>query len=234
MHLHNIMARIKFGMMMTDARGKLGGQVFSKTRSGAIVRTKVTPVNPRSVAQANARAILGDNSGKWATLTEEQRLSWIAAADNVVKTNIFGDNYKPSGKNLFVGTNANLTVASLAVMTTAPDLRSPGSVSEINVIVDKTAGDILVTYGQISADNQAKVVIKATRPFSAGKYNFSGQSVIINVSPIGTPIEEGDLYAAYVARFGIPAIGTKIGFEFFLISSTGVTSPPAKTASIVV
>ena len=24
------MAKIKFGMMMTDARGKLGGQVFSK------------------------------------------------------------------------------------------------------------------------------------------------------------------------------------------------------------
>lgn len=26
------MAKIKFGMMMTDASGKLGGQVFSKNR----------------------------------------------------------------------------------------------------------------------------------------------------------------------------------------------------------
>jgi hypothetical protein len=53
------MAKIKFGMMMTDARGKLGGHVFSKNRSGAYVRTKVTPVNGQTTAQTGVRAIFG-------------------------------------------------------------------------------------------------------------------------------------------------------------------------------
>ena len=44
------MAKIKFGMMMTDASGKLGGQVFSKNRGGSYVRTKVTPTNPQTAA----------------------------------------------------------------------------------------------------------------------------------------------------------------------------------------
>ena len=51
------MAKIKFGMMMTDASGKLGGQVFSKNRGGSYVRTKSTPVNRQSSAQMNVRGI---------------------------------------------------------------------------------------------------------------------------------------------------------------------------------
>ena len=76
------MAKIKFGMMMTDARGKLGGQVFSKNRSGAYVRTKVTPVNPRTAAQPLSRSILGTLSASWSGLTEVQRRSWNAAVDD--------------------------------------------------------------------------------------------------------------------------------------------------------
>ena len=66
------MARIKFGMMMTDARGKLGGQVFTKTRSGATVRTKVTPVNLKSSAQALVRNRFGSLSQGWRGLSEEE------------------------------------------------------------------------------------------------------------------------------------------------------------------
>ena len=36
------MAKIKFGAMMVDASGKLGGQVFAKNRGGAYIRTKTS------------------------------------------------------------------------------------------------------------------------------------------------------------------------------------------------
>lgn len=51
------MALIKFGMMMTDARGKLGGHVFTKARNGATIRTKVSPANPQTSAQSLSRSI---------------------------------------------------------------------------------------------------------------------------------------------------------------------------------
>ena len=89
------MARIKFGMMMTDARGKLGGQVFSKNRSGAYVRTKVTPSNPRSMAQMSSRSILGSLSVMWNSLTLEKVSAWNAATADWQKTDIFGDLKKP-------------------------------------------------------------------------------------------------------------------------------------------
>ena len=67
------MAKIKFGMMMTDASGKLGGQVFSKNRGGSYVRTKVTPTNPQSTAQMSIRGIFASISSRWSSLTEAQR-----------------------------------------------------------------------------------------------------------------------------------------------------------------
>ena len=96
------MARIKFGMMMTDARGKLGGHVFTKARSGATVRTKTSPTNPQTSAQGAVRSTFGALSQSWRNLSEEQRIAWNSKASTVGKTNIFGDSYYPSGKNLYV------------------------------------------------------------------------------------------------------------------------------------
>jgi hypothetical protein len=53
------MAKINFGQTVNDARGKLGGTVFSKNKSGAYTRRKVTPANPRTVAQSRVRNFFG-------------------------------------------------------------------------------------------------------------------------------------------------------------------------------
>jgi hypothetical protein len=45
--------KMKFGAIVTEGRGKIGGHVASKNKSGAYLRTKVTPVNRQSVAQSN-------------------------------------------------------------------------------------------------------------------------------------------------------------------------------------
>src|SRR5690606_26146133 len=99
------MAKIKFGMMMTDARGKLGGQVFSKNRGGSYIRTKVTPSNPRSSFQQAIRTLLSGFSQAWSSLTANQRSAWNGAVSNWSKTDIFGDIKNPTGKNLFVRLN---------------------------------------------------------------------------------------------------------------------------------
>lgn len=99
--------KIKFGMIVTDGRGKLGGQVASKNRSGSYIRTKVTPVNPQTSFQSAVRQRLGSLSAVWGNLSEAQRLAWNEAANSGQwnKTDIFGDARRPTGKNLFTGIN---------------------------------------------------------------------------------------------------------------------------------
>lgn len=81
---------------------KSGEDVASKNRAGAYLCTKVTPSNPNSVAQVQARSILGSLSQMWSQLSESQRSGWNDAVQEWGSTDIFGDIKKPSGINLFV------------------------------------------------------------------------------------------------------------------------------------
>ena len=71
-------ARILFGNIVSEARGKLGGVVFSRNTSGAYARQKVSPVQPRTPAQLNQRSRLTAVSKVWETLTQNQREAWKA------------------------------------------------------------------------------------------------------------------------------------------------------------
>jgi len=59
------MAKIQFSAVVGDARGKVGGNVFTKGRSGAVLRTKVSPVQPRSSFQRAVRSGFTAESKAW-------------------------------------------------------------------------------------------------------------------------------------------------------------------------
>lgn len=60
------------GFGAVDGRGKIGGHVASKNRSGAYARIKVTPVNPQTTFQQVARNLLTSLSQGWRALTQAQ------------------------------------------------------------------------------------------------------------------------------------------------------------------
>ena len=221
--------------MMTDARGKLGGQVFTKTRSGATVRTKVTPTNPQTAAQQNARAILGKLSASWRTLSEEQRNGWNSAVDGFGKTNIFGDTYNPSGKNLFVGLNANLSSAGKPVIETPPvPVELPSYILD-SVAISGIAEEIELGFSGTMPGSNFSVVYQATKPSSAGRNNFSGQYATFAIVSTGTAPTPAALWTAYVAKFGMPTDGSKIAIKTFVLSnSSGQKSVESVGTAIVV
>ena len=220
------MARIKFGMMMTDARGKLGGHVFTKAKSGATIRTKVTPLNPKTSAQSEARSALGANSQAWRTLTETQRLAWNSAAQEVSKTNAFGDTYFPSGKNYFTAVNNNIRNVGGGVLVFPPALVEMPGLNSVEVGFDLLAEQLDIAPNYIGNDNNIDLVCNATSGQSAGRYNFSGKyRKFDGFALAGTPSNTA-LYDAYISKFGVPSEGQKVSFEFYLVNGvTGQVSP---------
>lgn len=213
-----------------DGRGKLGGHVFTKTRSGATMRTKVTPVNPQSPAQAAARSRLGSQSQAWRGLTEEQRIGWNDLAARSAKTNIFGDQYFPTGKNLFTGLNSNLLLVNQTVLSAPPELREMPVVIDAAVSINTVNEEIVSTIGSSGLLDGVSLVMEATAPMSAGRYNFDGSYRVI-FDDI-TAADPGDVYAAYVAKFGTPPMGTKIAFRYYYISQvSGQASPRFSVAT---
>lgn len=95
------MARV-LGFLLGELRGKLGGTVFSRNKSGAIVRAKVTPVNPQTVRQQTARFRFGNSSILYQGLTASAKSCWQVFANthfNPLKGNNTGIY---SGGNAFV------------------------------------------------------------------------------------------------------------------------------------
>lgn len=216
------MAKIKFGMMMTDASGKLGGHVFSKNRGGSYVRTKVTPSNPQSTAQMNVRGIFASISSGWSSLTESARNSYRNFVSDYAKTDIFGDLRNPSGKALYQRLNQNLAISGQTLLTqcVAPQevpfanvASATGSVagSNLNVV---TAGD---TTG-------AKVVFWATPSLSQGR-KFVKNALRQISTVVGDDQLDANIYADYVAKFGAPIAGANVYIGVRVINANGQASP---------
>lgn len=228
------MSKIKWGAIVVDGRGKLGGHVFTKTRSGATMRTKVTPVNPQSQAQAAARSRLGGNSMAWRTLTEAQREAWNSLASESGKTNIFGDQYFPTGKNLFTSVNNNLLMIEKASLVTPVKPEALPFIVEMNATVTVATTSILLNIGSEGNVSKCTLVVEATAGFSVGKYNFDGSYRKIMISadgevPLGTAV-----WGAYVAKFGVPVVGTKIGFRcYYIEQDAGMATTRFSNACIV-
>jgi hypothetical protein len=65
--------------------GKCGNMVWQRNRYGQICYPAFIPANPRTPAQQAIRGIFGAVSQRWRTLTEAQRLAWIAAAARPIR-----------------------------------------------------------------------------------------------------------------------------------------------------
>jgi len=216
-------------MMMTDARGKLGGQVFSKNRGGSFVRTKVTPANPQTSSQSLARSRFALLNNRWNELTEEQRIAWNAIVGEYSRTDIFGDLRNPTGKNLFVGLNSNL------IMTLQDVREDPTSPVALYDCVGATLGNVtneeIVLNGAPVIDDQVYMV-QSTSCVSAGIFNFTGKYK--NIGIIGGSATAQDLINEFLVKYGIPIAGRKIAFNIKAISTiTGQASSGVKLSAVV-
>lgn len=229
-------AKIKFGMMMTDARGKLGGQVFSRNRAGAYVRTKVTPVNPRTTFQQSVRSVFGSISSAWSALTAVQRASWNEAVTNWQRTNIFGDLTTPTGKSLFQRLNNGLiqNVAGSSPLLFAPSPVEVPIVDEVSAdwTRNETTNSFVLQWSHQTVNpvnpSDYLVQIRATAPMNPGRYYHQNLLRVIAIGDLDD--DTYDLMDAYIDRFGVPVTGRNIFVEVRVVSKlTGQLGVPFST-----
>lgn len=226
----NIM-KAKFGAIVVDGRGKIGGHVMTKNRQGAAMRTKVTPIHRSSNDQQEAKSRFSVLSTSWRSLTPAERGSWDSAAPDYKKSNIFGDSYSPTGKNLFMIVNQGLMLAGEAAVNTPPENIPADALTALSVASNTTAAQTL-TFAPTPVPADHVLVIEATRPLSAGVASpgKTFRSIQNIAAAAATP---ANTFAAYSAKFGTPTTGKKIFFRAFLINLTsGNRSLPLQTSSI--
>lgn len=225
--------KMKFGAIVVDGRGKIGGHVASKNRGGAYLRTKVTPSNPNSTAQAATRNRLTSLAQGWRGLTAEQRASWNAAVSNFSKTDIFADIKIPSGINLFTKLNANLLEVGGSMISSAPLPSEVEPVLTVSATAAAGTPAFSVVFTPTPVPANTKFIIRATGQVSAGISNLKGKfrNVAILNSAATSP---ENLLSAYTEKFGTLVAGQKIGVEIVPVNTVTGQKGQAVSTSLIV
>jgi len=201
-------AKIKFGMMMTDARGKLGGQVFSKNRGGAYIRTKVSPINGQTVRQSAVRSQLTGFAQGFRALGASNINAWNNAVSNFTGTDVFGDVKKPSGINLYVKLNMNLSQVGATPITLPPLPGEVPPVDSLTLTANGTSPALSLAYSPSPVPADTDWIVEATAPVSPGKSFVKSEFRQISIIGTGSTTPE-NLLADYAAKFGNPITGQK-------------------------
>lgn len=225
------MAIVKYGNLISEARGKENGVVYSRNTYGAYMRNKVTPINPQTAKQVAQRQRMTTATQLWSTCTEAQVKGWGTLAGLVTNINIFGDNVPLTAFNLFVRVNINLQLIGAATITAPPAPTAPVSLTSIQWEAPEDVGDS-VDFSPTPVPAGTALVIFATSPvkknktFVSSEYRFMKKIAAAAVSP-------ADISAEYTAAFGTIPVGMKAFVKGFLISTTnGFPSAELATSEV--
>jgi hypothetical protein len=175
------MAKIIFGPIVSDARNKVGGIVFSKSRSGAFVRKKVSPTQPRTTTQRAVRANFAATSKAWSgTLNAADRATFTALAANITHKDKLGQSHTPTGAQLYMQLTRNLHTVGVSPLITAPQNLAVSDLGGLT-LSEHTSPDspyagagLLITPTNNPGAGEA-LVITAAAPEAAGR-SFVGKS----------------------------------------------------------
>jgi len=208
------------GLMITNGKGLLGGNVLSGNQAGrmaSIYRRPITRYKPSQLIRRNA--FQGIVAG-WMTLSDAQRSGWntAAATGDWDWTNSIGINFNPSGFQLYVKLNSILVNAdtSLATAPTKPTL-SPPFLSSSTPVFNTS---FVLGFSPASIGASELVYIYATDNLSPGVFS-PRHSKYIFVRSI-TSVQFGatiDIFSAWSGIFGKMVVGCSIFVSAILVDA---------------
>lgn len=228
------MAQIRFSSLVSDIRGKIGGNVFSRNANGAFVREATQPINTNTEAQQAARNTFGAIARSWKELTSAEQKSFIDQAVNYPYVNSLGVSSIYTGFQLFQKVNSQLRLVGAPAITTmlAPiELVGLLTLSVNPSILSNLSYTFTFTNELSVVPANTVLVVEATRAMSAGVYRPKRQDFKqLTVLPAAAAAP-GFLNAVYEAVYGNIQVGQFVYVRVFLVSLvTGQTSNPIEAS----
>jgi hypothetical protein len=208
--------------------GSYQGITSSRNRFGQYVRTRATPVNPRSSFQGAVRDRLSLNATTWRSLTTIQRAGWESLGAQIQRNDSLGQTYTLNGFAAYCLVNNNNLTAGNATVASAPSWASPGNIATATVTLTAAVFSIAYTVTPLPAG--ARLLAFASGPTSAGRMFGQDQRLIqVSAAAAASPL---DIFTSYETRMGVPTVGSAV----FIALTTylgGFTSAPLLLRQIV-
>ena len=187
--------------------GRKGSVVYLNTRYGKVARQYVTPRNPRTADQQCNRSNFGTVSGRWRSLTPEQRFAWRAASANKYFITESGRQVRLNCYHFFVRLNRRRADLDLPQF----DLPPAEPVFSLNpmaeLVITNTGGKITLKL-RVPSPPAQHTLVQGAKPVRTG-VRCVQHFPYLGLLP---PPTDGwsDITDLYRARYGVPKAGTAI------------------------
>jgi hypothetical protein len=192
--------------IIPPSSGSVGNLTYSHNNSGAYVRQRSNPTQPRTPAQVARRATLTALSAAWRGLTSAQQASWSAFGQSFTTVNRIGTAIHLTGLQCYVKVNAVNTLVGDATVSTPPAL--PTFVACSVTGVTAVSATPLISVQGANPASGTKNMIFASPQLSAG-VTFNGNYRYLTLADTFTS-GAASIQTAYAAKFGALISGKKI------------------------
>lgn len=181
--------RVNFGTIVNDARGSIDGITYSKNKSGAYVRGKVTPSNPQTPYQQAARALLSNFSKAWADLTDAQRVGWTEFAKQFGMTDVFGAKKPINGLSAFIRVNTQLSNAGAATLNDSPVDNVVTDLATVAPVLDASDQKLFITGTPDPLPADHLLYVSVTPSVSSGREFVKNLFRFVEAKALAAPTE---------------------------------------------
>lgn len=211
--------------------GSYQGITSSRNRNGQYVRTRATPVQPRTAAQLSVRAHQSTNAAAWRTLTATQRDGWQSLGLQMTRSDSLGQSQNLTGFQAYVSVNNLQLLVGNTVLSDPPALTTPSGLTTITpTITGGGSPAFSVAFTPTPLGAAVRVIMRAGPQRSAGRaFESDFRVMLIGAAASASP---SNLLTAYQAKFGTPITGGRI-FISGSVYSGGFESVPFITSAVV-
>lgn len=226
------MALLKFGAIITDTRGAIGGQIIRWTRNGHIIYNGALPKKILTQKNSVVRTTFSHFSKRWwQQLDASQRDDWRALAEANPRPNVWGDEYPLTGLALYVALNQTLIQAGETPTDDAPTDQAVSAPATATLTVS-TPSTASLAFTSTPAPADHKPYIFVTPPISPGVANFDGKFFFLTTfsAASSSPL---NIASALIALTG-PLLESRqyAARLHFLNTTNGALSPGIVAATI--
>lgn len=214
------MAVITPSALISEIRGSVGMQTFSKNRWGPYVKAKLVQVNPNTLPQQDVRAAQAAAVAEWQGLTQAVMNKWIDYANGNVISGRISRKFLRAGYSEYISRCMN----RFAVSGMGSGFEPLPKVRLFPIITNLSQGvaDISVSFDTMKPIGNCDLVVYATPPISPGinEINPSLFRIIGTITP-AAQISSANIYSAYTSTFPLaaPDIGKKIGIALKAVNT---------------
>jgi len=214
------MAKIMFGAIATDARGKVAGIVYSKNAAGAYLRQKVSPTQSLTARRGLVRTRITNLSKFWSnSLTAAQVAAWNSFAKNNPVTDVFGRTITLSGIQTYCRLNANILNVGGTQIDDPPASLTISGITSITITATAGTPALTIAYLPTPLETNVHLNVFATQQLPTGR-TFTKSFMRWIYASAAAAASPANVLSAYNTKFGALVEGSNIGFLVNVVDGT--------------